>query len=72
MNVYVYVCMSMCVCVCVCMHLRLVKTTSGMMWTSYVWLNKFYNFYVVAVVSIVGRCGITIEVCRGNNLIRVS
>ena len=31
----------------------------------YDWLNKFYRFYLVAVVSIISRCGLRIDVhCR--------
>ena len=39
-------------CVCVCLPLRLL-ITSGMIQTPYDWLNKFYGFYMPAVVSIV-------------------
>ena len=34
-------------------------------WTPYDWSNKFYSFYMVAIVSIISRCGLAIEVhCR--------
>ena len=42
--VCVCVCVCVCLCVCVCPSLRLL-ITSGMMWTQYDWLNKFYSFY---------------------------
>ena len=32
----------------------------------YDWLNKFYNFGMVATVRIVSRCGLTIEACHRN------
>ena len=37
-----------------------------MIWTAYDWLNKFYNFYMAAVVGIVSRRGLSIEVYRRN------
>ena len=54
-----------CVCVSVCLPPRLV-ITSGVIWTSYDWLSKFYSFYIAAVVSIVSRCGIAIEAHHRN------
>ena len=67
----------MCVCVCayvrtclhacvrVCAPLRLI-ITSGLIWTTYYWLNKFYSFYVSAVVGTVSRCGFRIDVHHEN------
>ena len=53
----------MCVClfvfVCVCPPLRLLLT-SGMIWTPYNWLNKFYRCYMATVVVIVNGCGLGI------------
>ena len=48
------VCMHMCLCVCVCPPPRLL-ITSGVMWCDidpYDWLNKFYGFYMAAVIGI--------------------
>ena len=45
----------MLVCVCVCLLPRLL-ITSGMIWTLYDWLNKFYSFYMAAVVIIHSGC----------------
>ena len=36
---------------CVCPAPRLL-ITSGMIWTPYDWLNKFYSFYMATLVSI--------------------
>ena len=52
---------------CVCPPLRLL-ITSDMIWTSYNWLNKFYNFYVADIVSIISTCSLTIEACHRNQL----
>ena len=57
-------CASVCVCVCVCVCVSLpprVLITSGMMWTLYDWLNKFYSFYMAVIVSIVNGHCLTIE-----------
>ena len=52
------------VCVCVCLHPRLL-ITSGMIWTSYDWLNKFYSCYMATIVIIVIGRGISIDTrCR--------
>ena len=56
------------VCVCVCVPPRLL-ITSGVMWCDidpYDWSNKFYGFYMAAVVGIVSGCGISIHTCHGN------
>ena len=47
-------CLYACVCLHVCLPPKLV-ITSGMIWTPYDWSNKFYGFYMAAVVeSLVG------------------
>ena len=51
-SVWMSVCVCVCVCLCVCPPLRLV-ITSGIIWTSYDWLNKFYSCYMATVVVIV-------------------
>ena len=43
--------------------------TSGVMWRDidpYDWLNKFYGFYMAAVVGIVSGRDVSIHTCRGN------
>ena len=48
--------------VSVCLPPRLV-ITSGMIWTSYDWLNKLYSFCIAAIIgSIISRRGLRIEV----------
>ena len=51
--VCVCVCASVraCVCVSVCLPLRLL-ITSGVIWTPYDWLNKFYSCHMATVVVI--------------------
>ena len=49
-------CMCVYVCVCVCVLLRIL-IISGVIWTPYDWLNKFYSF-IAAIVGIVSRCGL--------------
>ena len=48
--------MFVCVCVCVCVHACVCACVfpeaSGVIWTSYDWLNKFCSFYMAAVVVI--------------------
>ena len=73
--VCVCLCVCVCVCVCACVHacvrvcvcvvaLRL-SITSGVIWTPYDWWDKFYSFYKAAIVSIVSKCGLSIdEHCR--------
>ena len=53
------------VCVSVCLPPRLL-ITSGVMWTPYDWLNKFYSFYMAAVVVIGSGCDLRIEARCGN------
>ena len=52
----------MCVCVFVCPPPRLL-ITSGVIWTPYDWLNKFYSCYMATIV-IVNGCGHGIGTCR--------
>ena len=52
-----------CVCVFVCVYVRpIVVAWYGL----YDWLNKFYSFYVAAVVSIVSMVGLSIDVHHEN------
>ena len=53
------VCIFVCMCVCVCPRPRLF-ITSGVLWTPYVWLNKFYSCYMATVVVIVNGRGLGI------------
>ena len=60
------VCMRVCVCVCVCVcpPLRLL-IISGVIWTRYDWLNKFYSCYMAIVAVIINGCGLVIDTrCR--------
>ena len=53
--VYVYVCVSP------------PLIAGGTTWSTYYWLNKFYNFYYIAViVSTVSRRGLRLETCHRN------
>ena len=54
-----------CLYVCVCPPLRLL-ITSGMIWTLYDWLNKFYSCYTATLVNIVDGCGLGIDTRHGN------
>ena len=56
----------MCVFVCVymCLPPRLL-ITSGVIWTPYDWVNKFYS-YMAALVSIVDGHGLGIDMHREN------
>ena len=47
-----YVCVCVCACVRACLPPRLL-ITSGVIWTPYDYLNKFYSFYMAAIVDIV-------------------
>ena len=54
--------------VSVCLPPRLV-IASGVMWHDmdpYDWLNKFYSFYVAAIVGIISRHGLRIEAHHRN------
>ena len=53
-----------CVCVCVCLRPRLI-ITSGVIWTSYNLLNKFYSCYIATVAIIIYGCGLGINTHRG-------
>ena len=53
-------CLCVYVCMCVCPPLRLL-ITSGVIWTPYDWLNKFYSRYMAIVVLIVNRHGLGID-----------
>ena len=44
-----------------CVSALRLLVTSGVIWTSYDWLNKFYSFYVIALVGIVSRRGLSID-----------
>ena len=60
--------MSVCACLCVCPPPRLL-ITSGVMWCDidpYDWLNKFYGFYMAAVVGIVSGYDVSIHTLRRN------
>ena len=59
--VCVCVCVHVCMCLCTCPRQLI---TSGVMWPNMDpdnWLNKFYSFYMVAVVGIISRCDLSIE-----------
>ena len=53
----------MCVCVCVCVPPRLL-INSGVIWTPYNWLDKFYSCYVATVVVIVNGYDLGIGMSR--------
>ena len=57
--VCVFVCVCVCVCVCVSLPPRLL-ITSGVIWTSYDWLNKFYSCCMATIVVIVNGHGLSI------------
>ena len=52
-------------CVSVCLPPRLL-ISSGMIWTPYDWLNKFYSCNMAAVVDVISRGGLSIEESRTN------
>ena len=56
---------SVCVFVCVCPPPRPL-ITSGVIWTPYDWLNKFYSFYMAAEVVTGSGCGLRIKAHCGN------
>ena len=70
MCVFICVCVCcVCVCVCVCVSIPIPKASSMMWcdeWTLYDWLNKFYNFYIAAVVGIGSRYGLCIDLHHRN------
>ena len=49
-----------CETMCVSLPPRLL-ITSGVIWTPYDWLNKFYSCYMVVVVVINNGCGLGID-----------
>ena len=60
------VCMCACLCfvfVCMCPPPRLL-ITSGVMWTPFNWLNKFYSCYLATVVIIVNGHSLGIGICH--------
>ena len=56
---------------CLCPPPRLL-ITSGMIWTPYDWLNKFYSFYMAAEVVISSGRGLRIKHIVVTNPTRVS
>ena len=50
---------------CVCPSPRLL-ITNGMIWTPCDWFKKFYGLYMAAVVYIVSKHGLNIDVHRRN------
>ena len=59
--VCVFVCVCVCICVCLCLRLLI---TSGMIWTSHDWLNKFYSCYMATVVVIISGRGHVMGMCH--------
>ena len=59
------VCMRVCVCLRVCPHPRLL-ITSDVMWRDMDSSNKFYDFYMAAVVDIDSGRDVSIYTRRGN------
>ena len=57
------VCVYVCLRVCVCLPSRLL-ITSGVIYTPYDWLNKFYSCYMANVVIIVNGRGLGIDARR--------
>ena len=49
--------MSVCVFTCLCPPLRIL-IISGMIWSPYDTLNKFYSCYMAVIVGINSRCGL--------------
>ena len=64
----VYVCVRACTCVCMhtCTRVHPKVMISGMIWTSYVWLNYVYSFFMTTAVSICSRCGLRYKTCHEN------
>ena len=52
-------------CVCVCSHPGLL-ITSGVIWTAYDWLKKFYSCCIATIAIIVNGRGLGIDKCGGN------
>ena len=54
--------------VCLSVSAPRLVIVSGVIWTPYDWLNKFYCFCIAAVIGIVSRHGLTIEAhCRNQH-----
>ena len=51
--------------VCVCLPLRLLRT-SGVIWTPYDWLSKFYSCYMATVAIFINGRGLGIDTRHGN------
>ena len=60
------VCMCVCVCVCVRVPTPRLLVTSGVIWTTYDWLNKFYTCYMATVAIIINGCGLGIDMPHEN------
>ena len=58
------VCVFACGCVCVFVSTPRLLITSGVIWTPYDWLNKFYSCYMAIVVVIVNGRGLGIDTRR--------
>ena len=66
-SVWTYVCVCVCVCVYSCVYLPPnLLITSGVIWTPYDWLNKFYSCYMTTVVIITNGYGLGIDMCHRN------
>ena len=48
-------------CVFVCVSTSRILITSGVIWTPYDWLNKFYSCYMATLVGIVDGYGLGID-----------
>ena len=59
---------NVCIRVCLCLSLRLLIASGmmGVILTPYDWSNKFYNFYMAAVVNIVSELDVSIHTDCGN------
>ena len=57
----------MCACAAyMCMSTPRPLITSGVIWALYDWLNKFYSFYMAAVVIINSECCLRLKACCRN------
>ena len=59
------VCVCACVRACVCVPTPRLLLTSGMIWTPYEWLNKFYSCCMVIVIGIINGHGFGISMYHG-------